>query len=116
MAIVAYYKAVHIAEAVFYEKENPHHRYSTAHKDRGIVLKTRYADLWRNEWPLLKASKAARYLEYEDKGITRDVVRFSEYMPGNVVQTHLLNGYLVKFEATATRYLPDPTALNRFRV
>lgn len=114
VVVVAFYKAVHIAEAVFYESEVPPHMHSAAHKDRGILLKTKYPDLWRNYWHLFKASKIARYLEFEEGGVTHEIPKFSDDMPGNVVTSLLLGQYLVRFEASASAYLSDPTGLKRF--
>ena len=114
IAIVAFYKAVHSVEAVIFENEKPPHKHSASHKNRGALLKMKYPDMWRNYWPLLKASKVARYLEYEEKGITHGVVRFSDYMPGTVVVAYLLNHDFVQFEKAAAASLSDPSALKRF--
>jgi hypothetical protein len=57
---IAFYKAVHLAEAVFKHVDGSD---STEHIDRKDRLRDEYPDIWKLYSPLFMASKVARYLE-----------------------------------------------------
>jgi len=65
-ATVAFYKAVHVVEAVFAADLG---RDSTSHTDREESLKTlKYKRIFKDYTHLLTASRIARYLESRDEG------------------------------------------------
>ncbi len=57
LATVAFYKAVHLVEAVFARAERP----SKNHSDRNYRLKRKYKSIWMAFHPLYNSSKVARY-------------------------------------------------------
>lgn len=65
---VAFYKALHIVEAVFAADRHSPMPHTDDHKVRNRLLKTtnRYAQLWRMYRPLWDASLVARYLRVDD--------------------------------------------------
>lgn len=72
---VAFYKALHVVEAVFCNDLGVH---STSHAEREKTLKiARYRSIFRNHGHLLTASRVARYLEASGPGRFRT---FSDYM------------------------------------
>jgi hypothetical protein len=106
VSITAFYKAMHIVEAVFFNHEAPPTQHTVTHSDRNHILKIRYPNLLRNYRPLFNASLVARYLAYEDMSIDQQYTSFSQYMPANVVRSLLLGHYLVQPEANALPLLP----------
>lgn len=72
---VAFYKAVHIAEAVFKHEDGSD---STDHWDRNQRLRLDYSETWKLYSSLWMASKVARYLECGDPG-TRNHQSFSTF-------------------------------------
>src|SRR2546421_1473890 len=60
---VAFYKAVHLVEAVF--SRDPHIKHGRTHEHREQCLKSdrRYSNIYKNYRPLWAASTVARYLE-----------------------------------------------------
>lgn len=59
LAIVAFYKAVHLVEAVFARQGVPSHN----HAQRNRRLKRRYPEIWKNFRPLYNASTLLRYTD-----------------------------------------------------
>jgi hypothetical protein len=125
-AVVAFYKAVHILEAVFARETPSVHMHS--HHERLERLKTtrRYLPFYPSFRPLWAASVVARYLE--DRApvvpgkhpIARPYSRFEDYLPASRLRTDLLDRYLQPLENMAVsmlspgggalvRYTPAPT-------
>lgn len=59
LAVVAFYRAVHLVEAVF-ARDSIH---STDHNGRNNLLKRSYKPLWAEFKPLFDSSRLARYSE-----------------------------------------------------
>src|SRR5207253_1175861 len=75
-ATVAFYKAVHIAEAIFVTDFGKH---STSHSDREATLKmTRYSHIFKDYSHLLTASRIARYLESSGSGHYKSFADFMD--------------------------------------
>jgi inorganic triphosphatase YgiF len=68
LAIVAFYKAVHLVEAIFARRGSPSHD----HRDRNMKLKRAHPEIWKHFGPLYKASK---WLRYTDQTIDASEVR-----------------------------------------
>lgn len=113
IATIAFYKAVHMVEAVFSRNESPPDDNSVNHKSRNHVLKLRYPNIWRHYYYLFRASLVARYLEYGDKGDTYAYATFSSFMSDDQVEEGLLGIDLTRVEREASSYLSGSPALNR---
>lgn len=107
---IAFYKALHIVEAVFEADPRSPVKHTDDHGTRNKVLKTtsRYKHLWDNYRPLYEASLVARYLHF-DGSPTVDV--FSTYMPKTVVKNLILGHHLHQIQQSARRLLADPNFL-----
>jgi hypothetical protein len=68
LAIVAFYKAVHLVEALFARQGAPSHN----HGHRNRRLKKRYPSIWRDFAALFRASTLLRYTDHE---MSAEVVR-----------------------------------------
>ena len=108
---VAFYKALHIVEAVFAADKRSPVPHTDDHKIRNRVLKTtnRYQQLWRMYRPLWEASLVARYLRIDDNAPA--YTDFSQYMSRIDVEKRILGHYLVQLEASAARLLGEPKLL-----
>ena len=101
LTTVAFYKAVHIVEAVFYSDDTINHCYSHEERDRILKETNTYRQIYKFYRPLKAASMVARYLEPPSRG--QDIRNFSEYLsPGKVVD-EILNKCLREIEKSASR-------------
>ena len=105
IATVAFYKAVHLVEAVFAYK---HSRHSNSHTERLGWLKIDHAigSCFGAYRSLMNASLVARYL---DSGESGGVSTFESFMPLNDVIATLVYGKLVKVERTILSNLSGPS-------
>ncbi len=106
IAIVAFYKAVHIAEAVFAANEPLATQHSVDHFSRNHLLKSKYPEIWDGYQSLYNASRIARYL-----GTHAD---FSSYMSEHDVISVLLGIDLVNVEAEAVPLLSGAATLSAY--
>jgi len=109
LVVVAFYKAVHLVEAVF-AADGAGHMHD--HQTRNRVLKTtpRYKQLWKNYSPLWQASLVARYMEDGD-GV--EIPSFAEYMPPETVENLVLKHYLHQVEQSVDKLIGRTTSLGR---
>ncbi len=108
---VAFYKALHIVEAVFIADNSSPIKHADDHQQRNHVLKShrRYQHLWKHYRPLWNDSLIARYLQGNEE--TETYIGFADYMSlADVDKTHL-NHHLVQIVRTARTLLGDPTFL-----
>jgi len=120
IATIAFYKAVHVVEAVF-ALDSSEHSYS--HDDRIERLKRpAFHDLFMHYRPLYAASVIARYLEDSvskkldpSVTLTKRYKSFTCYMPAESVVKRLLRHRLKPLEEGSVRFLNDDcrTTLNR---
>lgn len=105
---VAFYKALHVVEAVFAADKQSPVPHADDHKLRNQALKTvkRYQHLWRMYRPLWEASLIARYLRVDGNAAT--YTDFSQYMSREDVEARVLGHYLAQLEASAARLLGEP--------
>lgn len=108
---VAFYKALHVVEAVFAGDAKASSRHFDTHHDRNVELRKnkRYSNIWKGYGPLYQLSLNARYLREDGDGPKYEV--FSKYMPPEKVQTTVLDHYLHQIEKTAAKLLKDPDFL-----
>jgi hypothetical protein len=97
LAVVAFYKALHVVEAVLFRTHPARH--GLDHPTRNQLLKARrYQHLYKNYRPLYTASLVARYLESSESG---EVGAFAEYMSAERVRDYLVNHCLRQVERSA---------------
>jgi len=103
IATTAFYKALHIVEAVFANDRSILH--TANHDDRAQKLKTirKYENITKNYLPLFRASMVARYLSTHDS--------FDSYMPPAEVESKLLKHYLHQVESSSKKFLAQPDKL-----
>ena len=104
---IAFYKALHIVEAVFAGDHSAPVQHTDDHTRRNLILRThrRYAHLWKHYYPLFNASLIARYLRVNEKSAEYD--DFASYMDLAVVREKVLNHYLHQIEQSAAKLLGD---------
>lgn len=106
VAVVAFYKAMHVVEAVIYETHGERHTFG--HETRNGLLKRngRYRHLHKHYWPLFNASLVARYMEVGHGRDAKEYPRFADYMSPKIVIADLVKHYLHQVEVGAGRLLP----------
>ena len=92
LAIVAFYKAVHLVEALFARQQVHSH----SHTQRNERLKNEHAAIWKEFRPIYNASKLVRY--------TDRTIGLRE------VKEHLIRTRLGKVEALVRKSLSDSPA------
>ena len=100
---VAFYKALHLVEAVF--AENPKIRHGRNHEARDNFLKhtKKYSNIWKHYRPLWAASMVARYLEDRDTG--KDCGSFRDFLSPERVRAEMLNHRLRQVEKSTKKFL-----------
>ena len=108
VAVVAFYKALHIVEAVF--ANDPDIRHCTDHGSREMALKrkTKYEHINRQYAPLSRAATIARYLHHSGK----DYHSFFDYLDASKIESELLHYRLHELEKSAAKFLTAPTQLS----
>ena len=103
IATVAFYKALHLVEAVF--AADPNIRHGHSHEERESYLKStrHYSHIWKYYRLLWAASMIGRYLE--DR--TDEYASFSEFMTPDEVKHNLVGHWLWQVEQSASKFL-DP--------
>lgn len=108
---VAFYKALHIVEAVFIADKKSPIKHADDHSQRNDVLKrhNRYQHLWKHYRPLWNDSLIARYLQGNKEVDT--YCGFADYMSLSEVEKKHLDHHLVQIVHTARTLLDDQTFL-----
>lgn len=107
-AVVTFYAALHIVEAVFFhDKKNCERRHGHNHEERESILKgvNSYKNIYLHYRPLQSASIIARYL-YDQ---SRQAITFQKYMSSSKVQEKLISYHLAQLIKTAEKFL-NPTS------
>lgn len=105
VATVAFYKALHLVEAVF--ATDPNIRHGHSHEEREDFLKStrKYSHIWKHYRLIWAASVIARYLE--DR--TDQYSSFDEFMTPDDVKVNLVGHWLQQVEQSASKILsPGP--------
>jgi hypothetical protein len=105
IAVAAFYKAVHVVEAVFARNQPLAAQHSVDHTSRNRILKTSYPEIWSHYFFLYKTSLIARYLEFSHGGAPQQYASFQSYMIHHQVVTQLLEIDLVGVETESIPYL-----------
>lgn len=105
IATTAFYKALHVVEAVF--ENDPSIRHTTDHDKRGQELKrqNKYKNIAIHYGALQRASQIARYATLGE---------FFRQFPGEKVVEQLLKHRLKQFELSAKKFLAKPDDLVSF--
>lgn len=99
IATIAFYKAIHVVEAVFASRSDWH---SSSHFAREKCLKKgAYQGIWKNYYHLLNASKIARYLADSSGSFSQ----FSDFMSADDVKKKLVAKRLYGVEQHALAFL-----------
>ena len=108
---IAFYRALHIIEAVFAGDPAAPVQHTDDHTRRNQILRTqrRYTHLWKHYHPLFNASLIARYLRVDDNSTVYD--EFAAFMDLATVQDTVLNHHLHQIERSAAKLLGDPSVL-----
>ncbi len=103
VTIIAFYKALHLIEAVFATDERVRH--TSDHRTRMRTLKQyrKYEQMYRHFRPLKAASEVARYLS--DNESRSSYSSFRDYMPPKVVESEIIGHRLRRIERSADRLL-----------
>lgn len=102
IATIAFYKAVHVVEAVFSQQTNI--RTSASHDERLRSLKIpRFKEIFTHFRVLHNASSIARYLR--DRESRTDYSSFTDYIAADKVVDKIVNGRLRPIEQHAIKFL-----------
>lgn len=120
VAVTAFYKSLHVVEAIFASQMPPIHVHNHhARLDR--LKERRYAPLYPSFRVLWSASIVARYLEHDDPpvaghpAVRRPYACFDDYLSIADLKTNLLDRSLVPFENMAISMLaPGGPGLVRY--
>lgn len=104
IAVVAFYKAAHIAEALFARNLAGADQHSGGHPHRNRTLQINYSSLWPHYSNLYEASRYARYLEVGSGSKLVRIDAFADYMDERGVLDMLADD-LETFEAGAAAQL-----------
>jgi hypothetical protein len=96
---IAFYKALHIVEAVLARQKPPMHK--NEHKSRNHFLKTdnRFKKIWVHYSVLYQASQVARYLS--DDKVDK------EYLTEDVIRRKILDHHLKQIALSANRLIGE---------
>lgn len=98
---VAFYKALHIVEAVFANDPRIGHGQSHEARERHLKTNRRDGHIYKHYRPLWAASMVARYLESGGKHYGS----FSDYCDPEQVKSEFLSHRLRQIEKSASRFL-----------
>ncbi len=106
VVVVAFYKSLHIVEAVFDADQQFTQSHCLDHGERNRILKTtnRYKQIWKMYRPLFQVSLVARYLQ-TNATPSQTYAKFEDYMSRQKVETEIINHYLMQLEKTASKWI-----------
>lgn len=103
IAIAAFYKALHIVEAVFANDTSVGNTSNHDERERELKKHRKYEHIYKNYAFLKRASVNARYLAGGSS--------FDAYLPPDQVVAELLEHRLHQIEQSAMKFLKNPSAL-----
>jgi hypothetical protein len=105
IATTAFYKALHVVEAVFANDPNVRHTYK--HEVRLDTLKQyrKYQSIHKRFRVLWSASTVARYLVDQGQQKPQGYTCFADYIKPDRIRLDLLDLYLLPFESEAVQLL-----------
>ena len=111
---VAFYKALHIVEAMFAADVNSPKKDTDNHDSRNRLLKTekRYQHIWTHYRVLWNDSLVARYLKQGDTFDSKNPpFEFLSYLPAEKIVSQHINHHLHQILMSARTLLGDPSFL-----
>lgn len=108
-AVVVFYTALHIVDAVLFCDPRAPIKHGSTHSDRRDVLKgiTHYEKIYQHYSIIWRVSNIARYLEDKNTG---NVVLFNLFMPPKKVKDELINHHLQQVINSSSNFLPPKLA------
>jgi hypothetical protein len=103
IATAAFYKALHVVEAVFANDPSIRHTSDHSTRERTLKMNRKFDNIYRHYSPLSRASLNARYLMSHSC--------FDDYMPPSDVVDVLLKHNLKQVENSARKFLKSPDSL-----
>lgn len=103
IATIAFYKALHVVEAVFFAHGPVPHGHSHEDRDRALKVTPEYSEIYKHYRPLWAASMVARYLYEPGSGLEHPV--FSTYLSPEKVKSELLGHRLHRLQVSAKKFL-----------
>jgi len=104
IATAAFYKALHIVEAVFFNDSDIRHTSDHGGREKRLKRIRKYDNISRHYLPLFRASIVARYLSGHKS--------FDKYLSPNEVVEKLLKHHLHQVEQSAKRFLSNRDSLD----
>ncbi len=119
VAVVAFYKALHVVEAIFSRDAKVGHIHNHHIRLEKLKRETQYKKLFSIYRVLWSAASVARYLEDSSSsshsGSGRLYSRFEDYLPIADLRPMLLDRFLASFEREAANFLtPSCAGLVRY--
>ena len=108
VAVVAFYKALHLVEAVF-ETDKAGHARSHESRERLLKTTTRYNNIYKHYRPLAAAATVARYLALSSK----EFESFGDYMPAEVVERLIVGHHLRQLEKSVLKIVGPECGLRQ---
>jgi hypothetical protein len=105
LATAAFYKALHIVEAVFSNDRAIRHTNDQDEREKALKSNRRYEQVYKHYAQLKRASLNARYLPRRES--------FDSYLRPQQVVDLLLRHHLHQLEESAAKMLRDPSKLDR---
>src|SRR5258708_7948386 len=101
IATVAFYRALHLVEALFSVNSNVGTQHGSNHEQREKILKSdrRYSHIWKHYRPLWAASMVSRYLKHDAPGHGY-YASFCDFMSAQDVKDKILNHRLKQIETS----------------
>jgi hypothetical protein len=112
VAVVAFYRALHLIEAALYlDCPNKH---GGSHYDRFDILKrnNRYKNIYAHYRVLYACSMVARYMEHDQ--VNRTYSSFQDYMSAEDVDSKIVNHHLKQVENSVAKILKSHSVDTNF--
>ncbi len=105
IATIAFYKALHVVEAVFTRAKGLGLQHGDSHRTRAEILKKtkRFTNLYKHYHPLWTASTIARYLQDHSTGKTFSA--FTDYLTTDQVLRILVGHHLKQIQISSANLL-----------
>lgn len=100
---VAFYKALHLVEALIFKDQGLRHGRNHAIRERILKCEPRYGHIYRHYMGLKEASCVARYLQ--NSAGTKSYQRFEDYCTMEGVKRDLLNHRLHQLEQSVRKLI-----------
>lgn len=104
IATAAFYKALHLVEAVFANDKKISHGHNHETRERILKVYREYSDIGKHYRILWSISMVSRYLQGKD---SKSYHAFSEYMTADEVKSKVLGHLLHQVQKGAIKHLSD---------